>query len=181
MIVAAVAGCLAWTLLEYLIHRFAGHAPRLAQRNPFGVEHTRHHARGHYFAPWWMKAGFALALLALIAPFAILAAGVGHGLAFTSGLVALYLVYEVHHRLIHVREGRGPYARWARRHHFHHHFADPRVNHGVTSPLWDLVFGTRRTPTRIAVPRKLAMRWLCDPVIGDVRPHLRRDYSLRER
>jgi hypothetical protein len=38
----------------------------------------------------------------------------------------------------------GWYGRWARGHHFHHHFVDARVNYGVTSPVWDVVLRTRR-------------------------------------
>jgi len=38
----------------------------------------------------------------------------------------------------------GWYGRWAREHHFHHHFVDLRVNYGVTSGLWDVVLRTRR-------------------------------------
>ena len=178
MLLAVVVGALSWSLAEYLIHRFAGHS-RFAKRNPFGVEHTQHHARGHYFAPWWKKALFALGFLALVAPVAILAAGPASGLAYAAGLVAAYLGYEAQHRLLHVRAGHGPYARWARRHHFHHHFVDPGTNHGVTSPIWDLVFGTYRAPTRIPVPPKLAMRWLCDPASGEVFSHLAADYALR--
>ena len=179
MIVAVLVGVLSWSLLEYLIHRFAGHG-RHARTNPFGVEHTAHHSRGDYFAPWWKKAISAVLFVALTLPLAALAAGLAHGAAYVAGLVGFYLVYEVIHRLLHVWEGVGPYARWARRHHFFHHFHDPGMNHGVTSPLWDIVFGTWRRPARIEVPPKLAMRWLRDPS-GAVHAHLRGDYGLRGR
>lgn len=177
MIVALALGILTWSLLEYLIHRFAGHT-RLAKKNAFGVEHIAHHSRGNYFAPWWKKAIASGGFVALTLPIAALIAGLELGIAYVAGLVGFYLTYEVLHRLLHVWEGVGPYARWARRHHFFHHFHDPSVNHGVTSPLWDLVFGTYRRPGRVEVPPKLAMRWLRD-ARGDVHPHLARDYVLR--
>ena len=179
MLLAIFAGALTWSLLEYLIHRFAGHGRR-ARRNPFGVEHTAHHSRGDYFAPAWKKIGAALGFFAAALPLAVLLGGWRLGGAFTAGLVGFYLVYELQHRLLHVWQGVGPYARWARRHHFHHHFHDPRTNHGVTSPLWDLAFGTWRRPGRIEVPPKLAMRWLRAPA-GQVHPHLATDYALRAR
>ncbi len=181
MLIAAIAGVMTWSLLEYLIHRFAGHSRGFAKKNPFGVEHTAHHSRGDYFAPWWKKGLFTLAFVAVVLPVASALGGVAIGVAYTAGLVGFYLVYEVLHRLLHVWEGVGPYARWARRHHFHHHFHDPRMNHGVTSPLWDIVFGTWRRPARIDVPVKLAMRWLRDPATGEVYAHLREDYALRGR
>jgi hypothetical protein len=55
---AAVAGAAAWTFLEYVIHRWLGHHPRL-RGNPFGVEHVRHHSEGNYFAPNRKKAAAA--------------------------------------------------------------------------------------------------------------------------
>jgi len=179
MILAFVLGVLTWSLMEYVIHRWLGHDRRWVKKTPFGSEHTAHHSRGNYFAPSWKKALATLLFVGVAAPPAVLIAGVEAGFAYTGGLVGFYLVYEALHRLLHVWEGVGPYARWARRHHFFHHFHDPKLNHGVTSPLWDLVFGTYARPERINVPKKLAMRWLLDPTTGQVRSPLLRDYSLR--
>jgi sterol desaturase/sphingolipid hydroxylase (fatty acid hydroxylase superfamily) len=176
---AAALGALAWTLLEYAIHRGLGHHRRLARLTPFGVEHTAHHARGHHFAPTWKKAVAAAGALALVAPAAVAALGPGPGRAFAAGLLAAYVAYEVLHRRLHTAEGVGPFGRWARRHHFFHHFHDPRRNHGVTSPLWDVVFGTYSPVARVEVPAKLAMRWLVDPATGAVRSHLAGRYRLR--
>lgn len=165
---AAFAGAFTWTLLEYLIHRFLGHVRRF-RRTPFGAEHTRHHAEGGYFAPTSSKIVAAAVVAALLCVPAIPLAGPLVGGAYVAGLIAFYGVYEVMHRLEHVHPGFGPYGRWARRHHFYHHFVDPKVNHGVTTPLWDFVFGTYRAPGDvIKVPRKLCMRWLVDPATGDV-------------
>lgn len=176
---AALAGCFTWTLLEYVIHRWLGHDRRFVKKNPFGVEHTAHHSRGDYFAPAWKKGLVMLLFAAVAAPPAILAAGVGHGVAYVVGLVGFYAFYELLHRLLHVSRGVGAYGRWARRHHFFHHFHDPRRNHGVTSPLWDWVFGTYTRPDTIEVPERLAMRWLRDPATGAVRADLADTWSLR--
>lgn len=176
---AAVSGALTWSLLEYVIHRFLGHG-RAAKKNPFGVEHTAHHSRGHYFAPTWKKALAAALFMALVAPLAVLVMGLELGLAYAVGLVGFYCAYEVLHRRLHVSEGVGPFGRWARRHHFYHHFHDPSVNHGVTSPLWDVVFGTRKVVREaVLVPEKLAMPWLVDPASGAVHAHLAGRFALR--
>jgi 4-hydroxysphinganine ceramide fatty acyl 2-hydroxylase len=169
-------GALTWTLLEYCIHRWLGHDRRLMP-NPFAAEHVRHHS-SNYFAPTWKKLLAALCVFALVAPVAILTAGVVPGVAYALGLVGFYGVYEVLHRLEHVYEGFGPYGRWARRHHFYHHFTDPRMNHGVTSPLWDFVFRTYRTPGVIRVPEKLKLEWLVDEE-GEVRQAYAASYELR--
>jgi sterol desaturase/sphingolipid hydroxylase (fatty acid hydroxylase superfamily) len=175
---AALAGVLAWTLLEYVIHRWGGHDRRF-RRTPFGVEHIRHHVEGNYFSPSWKKLIAAAFAAVVIGTPAIVLAGARLGIAFTGGLVTFYGVYELIHRLDHIIPGSGPYGRWARRHHFHHHFADGRTNHGVTSPLWDFVFGTYEKPTQIRVPVKLAMVWLLDPATGLVRPEYADTYQLR--
>ncbi|MFI5301772.1 MAG: hypothetical protein ACHREM_27090, partial [Polyangiales bacterium] len=91
-----------------------------------------------------------------------------------------YGVYEIVHRRDHTHPGIGPYGRWLRRHHFYHHFVDARCNHGVTSPLWDWVFGTFRTPTTIPVPRRLSMAWLIDAQTGDVRPEFAETFVLAQ-
>lgn len=178
VIVAALLGMLTWTLLEYMIHRWMGHDRRF-KRTPFGIEHTRHHIEGDYFSPSWKKAIIATIVAAVVCMPAIAIAGPACGLAYVGGLVAFYTAYEVLHRREHTCAGIGPYGRWARRHHFHHHFVDGRTNHGVTSPLWDLVFGTYRKPTMIPVPRKLTMSWLVDPATGDVYPAFAGTYRLR--
>lgn len=177
IVVAALLGVLTWSLLEYVIHRWLGHDRRF-RRNLFAVEHIRHHVEGGYFAPGWKKAIVAAVVGVGLGLPAFLVGGVV-GLAWVGGLLAFYATYELLHRLEHVRAGRGPYARWARRHHFTHHFVDARCNHGVTSPLWDFVFGTYRRPGKIAVPAKLRMPWLTDPRTGDVRADWADTFELR--
>ena len=173
-------GALTWTFLEYVMHRYLGHDRRFVKKTPFGAEHTAHHSRGNYFAPTWKKASFLALVAAVIGVPAYLVLA-WPGLFYATGLVGSYLLYEVMHRLLHVWAGVGPWARWARRHHFYHHFHDPSRNHGVTTPLWDLVFGTYRKigADQIVVPRKLAMPWLVDDTTGDVHRPLAPDYALR--
>ena len=173
-------GALTWSFLEYVIHRWLGHDRRF-RGNIFGNEHTRHHSQGDYFAPAHKKALAAVAALVIVGPPSVLIAGPVYGGLYAGGLVAFYLYYEVLHRREHTHAGVGPYGRWARRHHFYHHFVDPSVNHGVTSPVWDVVFGTYRRPERIPVPRKLSMVWLLDPSTGDVRAEHAESYELRGR
>lgn len=168
IVLAAFLGVLTWTLLEYLIHRWMGHDRRF-RKSPFGVEHVRHHIEGDYFAPSWKKVIIAVVASAILLMPATAIAGTMPGVAYVVGLIGFYGVYEVIHRLDHTHAGIGPYGRWSRRHHFHHHFVDARVNHGVTSPLWDIVFGTYRKPGIIKVPPKLCMAWLKDPATGAIR------------
>lgn len=174
---AFVVGVVAWTLTEYTLHRFLGHDKR-TMPNFFSVEHTRHHSEGNYFAPTWKKGLFAVLVCALT--FAALRAVLAFDVAVagTLGFGGMYALYEVIHRRAHTHAGVVEYARYMRRHHFHHHFVNPRANHGVTSPVWDHVFGTYEPVTEIRVPKKLAMRWLVDPSTGDVWPRFAHVYRL---
>ena len=178
IVAALIAGIATWSLLEYAIHRWLGHDQRFI-RNPFGVEHTAHHSRGNYFAPAWKKALVAGGALLLLSWIAAMIVGSRAGIAYSIGLVGFYLYYELFHRLAHIHPGYTGVGRWLRRHHFHHHFHDPRSNHGVTSPLWDHAFGTIARPGMIAVPRKLAMDWLIDPATGALKSEHAGRYSLR--
>jgi sterol desaturase/sphingolipid hydroxylase (fatty acid hydroxylase superfamily) len=175
--VAAFAGAFTWTFLEYVIHRWLGHDPRF-RRSPFGVEHVRHHAEGDYFAPTWKKLAIAPVAAGILGVPSALLLGTALGAAYVAGLMGFYAVYEILHRLEHVSAGLGPYGRWARRHHFTHHFVDARCNHGVTTPLWDHVFGTYKKADVIRVPPKLCMEWLKDPATGAVRADFADTYVL---
>lgn len=177
-LLAIAAGVLTWTLLEYVIHRWMGHDRRF-RRSPFGVEHIRHHVEGNYFAPTWKKVAVAAIVAPVIAVPAIALVGSTNGLLYTAGFLGFYAMYEWLHRREHTHAGVGPYGRFVRRHHFHHHFVDGRKNHGVTTPIWDFVFGTYEHPSQIKVPRKLCMRWLIDPATGDVHAAHAHTYSLR--
>jgi sterol desaturase/sphingolipid hydroxylase (fatty acid hydroxylase superfamily) len=179
LVAAAALGIVTWSFMEYALHRWAGHHRRLS-RNFFGVEHRSHHSRGHYFAPIWKKGvSAAVSALLLLVP-GIAIGGFAHGIAWVSGTLGFYATYELLHRLEHMHGGRTAYGRWARRHHFYHHFHDPTVNHGVTSPLWDVVFGTRVKVTKVQVPDKLMLPWLLD-LNGQVRPEFAEIYEIRRK
>lgn len=177
IVVAIVAGAFAWSFLEYILHRFAGHVAR--GRNHFSREHLRHHGTPNYFSPLWQK----LLSAAVAVPIAGLVwgalAGARAGVAFAIGFGLAYAAYEWLHMRLHTHGPRGVHGRWARRHHFYHHFGDPELNHGVTTPLWDIVFGTYAPVRHVAVPRKRAMPWLVEPD-GELRAIHAPEYSLTD-
>ena len=182
LIVAALLGVSTWSFLEYVIHRWAGHDRRVtrSQLNPFGMEHTRHHSEGDYFAPSWKKAGAAVVITGLAIGPAVLVAGTTGGMAYVAGFVSFYLYYEWLHRRLHTHPASNFYGDWARRHHFWHHFHNPTANHGVTSPIWDVVFGTRAVAEQVRVPERLAMQWLVDPSTQDVWAAHQHSWELRK-
>lgn len=179
---ATALGAATWSLAEHVIHENLGH--KYAKRrgplsgNAFSREHVRHHATTSYFAATGKKVAVAAATTAAVAPVAVAVAGATVGAAFTLGFVGTYVSYEIIHRIAHTRAPRTRYGRWFRKHHFHHHFHNPSVNHGVTSPIWDHLFGTYEEPGKIRVPKKHAMPWLVDPGTDEARAEFADDYEI---
>ena len=174
-LIASLLGIASWSFAEYAIHNWVGHLGR--GKNPFSREHLRHHRDGE-FTPWgrkWLQAiGVALSLFLLVG----LLVGWVLGIAWTSGFIGAYLIYERTHRRLHTHPPSNAYGRMLRRHHFSHHFSSAKFNHGVTSVLWDHIFGTYAAPERIRVPKRLAMPWLLDQD-GQLLKAYAADYELR--
>ena len=177
---AVALGLLTWTFLEYGLHHWVGHLGR--GRPEASREHLKHHATPDYFSPPIKKLALAVPVLSVLSVIAALPTTWITGLLYGGAVGAGWLGYEVAHRRIHVAGPTHAYGRWMRRHHLHHHF-NPRMNHGVTSPLWDLVFRTWERPGVVQIPRRHAHRlpWLLVPGEGagrDVRSELAQDYRV---
>jgi len=184
-------GGLAWSASEYAIHRFVGHGPKREIASTwrqkltpavlaaeFNAEHLAHHADPTYFAATERKLRAAAVGVPLVgvalAPFL----GSRRAASFALGFGLVYGGYEVLHRRIHTHPPKGRYGRWARRQHLLHHHKTPRLNHGVTSPIWDFVFSTHVPSERIRVPRHVAPVWIVDRETGGVRSEFADDYEL---
>lgn len=144
-LVIASVGWLAFSLLEYALHRFVFH--RAFPDTPEGrleafLVHGYHHAyprdAERLVMPPMISVPFALLVLALW----VAALGSGAGLAAFGGTVLGYVAYDETHYLLHHVRPRTRLGRWLRRHHLVHHHAVPPTRFGVSSPLWDFVFRT---------------------------------------
>jgi sterol desaturase/sphingolipid hydroxylase (fatty acid hydroxylase superfamily) len=115
-------GVVAWTLAEYLVHRFVLHdlAPR---------EHGIHHANPDepVLTIFW-QIWVCFALVYLIAGGALLA-----------GALVAYAGYLFVHHCAHHAPDKLPLS-LINHHQIHHRFATR--NYGVSTTLWDRVFGT---------------------------------------
>ncbi len=172
---AALAGAASWTAAEYGLHRFAMHEMR--GRGLPSVEHLKHHADVTYFSPASKKMTSAVCTTAVVYPVAVAVADRRRATAFTVGLIAAYFTYEVAHRRTHTHPPRNRYGRWARRNHLHHHFGAPMDNFGVTTPVWDRLWGTHG-PGVVTVPRRMAPGWLLDDG-GEVKAEFADDYVAK--
>ncbi len=164
-----ITGAFLWTLGEYLMHRFAMH--ELRGRGLASREHLRHHSDRDSLLEKWPVAWTGIITVGV---FALRPIG---GWALALGWIAGYGIYDVLHWRAHRRAPRNAYGRWVRKSHFHHHFHAPMRNFGVTTPLWDKVFGTYERPTVVRLPQRMAMVWLVD-ADGEQRPEFAEDYRV---
>ena len=111
-------------------------------------------------------------------PVVAVLAGRRRAVAFTAGLIATYFGYEIAHRRTHTHPPRNRYGRWARRNHMHHHFGAPMGNFGVTTSVWDRIWGTYDEPGVVTVPRRMAPVWLLDDA-GEVKAEYADDYIAK--
>ena len=137
-------GVFVWTLLEYLIHRFSFHYTPRGRIGMFyaymihGVhhafpeddrrwlvpsDHQRRHYRGDRPAPALAVARHVIRL------------------AYAGGMIG-YLIYDLSHYAMHRGPSQFEFFNTLRRRHMQHHYATPERWYGVSTPLWDHVFGT---------------------------------------
>ena len=135
-VVLAVVGLSAWTLIEYVLHRWMLHGVE-----PFRRWHLAHHRDAA--VPIRVPMLFSVLLVLAVVGLPVLLSG---GSAFAAPLSAGMLLgnvlqESVHHRL----HGTRPLGRWLeamRRLHGFHHFRDERRGYGTLTDFWDRVFGT---------------------------------------
>lgn len=135
-----LAGLIGWTLLEYLLHRWVLHAIP-----PFDRWHAEHHARP--MALIGTPTVFSAALFGglIFAP-ARWALGAWPAAALMLGMLLGYLAYALVHGAVHQGAASNPWLRGRQRWHaLHHRAAGEPAFFGVTSGLWDRVFGSGPT------------------------------------
>jgi sterol desaturase/sphingolipid hydroxylase (fatty acid hydroxylase superfamily) len=132
-----LAGIAAWTLLEYLVHRFVFHRHAVGQRL-----HQLHH--DHPSDPDAERSSLSTPLLAFPIGYLLIgAAGVEDGSAIFAGLLLGYLAFIAVHYAVHrwpIEPGSWLYP--AKLRHLTHHCLED-CNFGVTTIFWDIVFRTQ--------------------------------------
>lgn len=140
-----VLGMLMWTLFEYIIHRLAFHyepKSRWGKRLHF-IVHGVHHdypndARRLVMPPSISIPVAALMYLLFTVAFGRFAPALSAGFAFG------YVCYDsIHYATHHFAMKRGILL-WLKQYHLRHHYQDDHAGYGVSSPLWDHVFGTTK-------------------------------------
>jgi len=138
-------GILLWTLLEYLIHRYAFHyepKTRLGKRLHY-IIHGVHHDYPNDARRLVMPPSISVPLAFFFYAVFLLIFGRLAPTVF-AGLVFGYVCYDMlHYATHHFPMKRGMWL-WLKQYHLRHHYKYDHVGYGISSPLWDYVFRTTR-------------------------------------
>lgn len=139
-----------WTFAEYMLHRFVFHFHPKSQwgQTLMWFLHGIHHDYPSDALRLVMPPPISIPLAILF--YALFVAVLGEHIApvFMAGFILGYLVYDISHYAIHHFPIKGNLWGKLREHHLRHHFKAPDKGYGVSSPLWDKVFGTELEPLK---------------------------------
>jgi sterol desaturase/sphingolipid hydroxylase (fatty acid hydroxylase superfamily) len=137
-------GIIVWTLTEYLLHRFVFHyhpSSGWGKRLHF-LMHGVHHDYPSDAKRLVMPPAVSVPLALLFYGLFVWMLQPLHAQALMIGFTVGYLVYDLMHYALHHAQFRSGWLYRLKRHHMRHHYADPGHGFGVSSPLWDRVFGS---------------------------------------
>lgn len=138
-----LAGIFAWTLFEYVFHRFAFHyhpKTEIGKKVHFLV-HGIHHDYPRDSTRLVMPLLVSIPL-AVIFYFIFTALFGIYGYNLFAGFVLGYVAYDSVHYATHHMRMNNKIGKFLKEYHLRHHFQDDNTAYGVSNPLWDYVFGT---------------------------------------
>ncbi|UAY52053.1 sterol desaturase family protein [Ferruginibacter albus] len=148
IVMAFFAGMFFWTFFEYIMHRFTFHMVAESERAKkiVYVMHGNHHEyprdKERLFMPPVPSIIIASAIFSLMYLIASLFNGSNYVFPFFPGFMLGYLMYGTMHYAIHAWN---PPYKWMKplwRNHHLHHYKNDHQGFGVSTTLWDRVFGT---------------------------------------
>ena len=153
-----VAGLLTWGLYEYAVHRWVLHREPKAEgfNLPCNLTHLRHHADPNSLQRLNVQLTESVPVCIVYYLLAWVLTGSWQAATHLyTGLMAGYFFYEYLDFQAHHGTSRGRLTRYFRKYHLQHHHYDATVRFGVTSPLFDYLFGTFHVERRARAARLL--------------------------
>jgi sterol desaturase/sphingolipid hydroxylase (fatty acid hydroxylase superfamily) len=136
-------------LVEYVMHRYVLHNREMYRHQATAAVwkriHYDHHQNPHDLSVLFGALYTTLPAIFLIAgPIGWLIGGLAGASAAISTALVAFSVYEFCHCFQHLPlTPRWQWLRDLKKHHLAHHFHSEKGNYGITTFLWDQVFGTR--------------------------------------
>ena len=147
--VCLAAGLLLWTLVEYTLHRFVFHFEPKTERQRrlaylfHGVHHAQPMCKSRLVMPLALSIPLGALFLGLFQLLFAALLGRSQWIApLYAGLLSGYVSYDMIHYASHHFRLKSRVLKAIRRSHMQHHGSTHDKRFGVTSPLWDYVFGT---------------------------------------
>jgi hypothetical protein len=91
----------------------------------------------------------------------------------------MFSVYEWVHWSFHAKAPKTQLGLRLRKHHFYHHFHNPKVNHGVTTTFIDKISKTYIKPGIIKVPKNIILPWLIEKDGQSIKPEYLDHFQLK--
>lgn len=138
-----LAGLIAFTLIEYVMHRYLFHlTPKTEKQEKFaysvhGVHHDYPKDKDRLAMPIPLSLTLATLFFFL---YKLIMGNLVFG--FLPGFLIGYALYLWVHYMVHAFQPPKNFWKVLWVHHGIHHYKDPGNAFGVSSPLWDYVFGT---------------------------------------
>jgi len=139
-----VLALVTWTLTEYCLHRFVFHYPARSRLGKWFVYlfHGNHHDDPRDKTRLVMPPAGAIPIMAALFFLFGLVIPAPWIEPFGAFFIVGYLIYDYIHYATHHFPMKNPVAKYLRRYHLKHHYSGETGRYGVSSPLWDIVFGT---------------------------------------
>jgi dihydroceramide fatty acyl 2-hydroxylase len=142
-------GLVLWTFTEYTLHRFVFHyQPRSPRQERIvflfhGIHHAQPQCKTRLVMPPAVSIPLSLIYYGLLSVILGKLLGIPQWIwPIFSGLIIGYLAYDLTHYATHHFPMRYGVLKFLKRYHMQHHYKTPDQRFGVSSPLWDVVFGT---------------------------------------
>jgi sterol desaturase/sphingolipid hydroxylase (fatty acid hydroxylase superfamily) len=138
-----LGGLLFFTLFEYLLHRYVFHMQpntelkKKIQYNMHGIHHEFPKDKGRLAMPPLLSVALAALFFGIF--YLLMDTRV---FAFLPGMLTGYATYLFVHYIVHAYSPPKNFFKYLWINHAVHHYKDNRMVFGVSSPLWDYVFGT---------------------------------------
>jgi sterol desaturase/sphingolipid hydroxylase (fatty acid hydroxylase superfamily) len=147
-------GFISWTFVEYMMHRYVYHIAtdtdfkKRFQYKAHGVHHEFPKDKDRLAMPPLLSITIATILLLL---FRVVMGDFTFG--FLPGFLVGYAYYLSVHYMVHIYQPPKNFLRFLWINHSVHHYKDGDQVFGVSSPLWDYVFGTMKVKVKNPLTR----------------------------
>src|SRR5207302_343757 len=145
-------GWLTWTFIEYVIHRFWMHHKTADHGRSISQGHQHHH---HHPSELQVNTRQRIYMLMILIGSCLVAIWLHNYFTFITGICIGMLGYMHLHKFLHTRAADRFFKRLLR-YHIYHHCKYPDTCFGVSTTLWDNMFGTVPPKETTISPRVLA-------------------------